>query len=56
MNASIYVWQRAALFDYPTVFNADTRLFIMPEERSVDIDNEHDFSIVEFLIKKRGNK
>lgn len=53
MNASIYVWQRAALFDYPTVFNSDTRLFIMPEERSTDIDNELDFLIVELLMKKR---
>jgi CMP-N,N'-diacetyllegionaminic acid synthase len=55
MNASIYVWQRAALFDYPTVFNADTRLFIMPEDRSTDIDNELDFNIVEFLMKKRNS-
>lgn len=53
MNASIYVWQRTALFDYPTVFNADTRLFVMPEERSTDIDNELDFEIVELLMKKR---
>ena len=55
MNASIYVWQRAALFDYPTVFNADTRLFVMPEDRSTDIDNELDFEIVEFLMKKRNS-
>lgn len=55
MNASIYVWQRAALFDYPTVFNADTRLFVMPEDRSIDIDNELDFEIVEFLMKKRNS-
>ncbi len=54
MNASIYVWQRAALFDYPTVFNADTRLFIMPEERSTDIDNELDFEFVELLMKQRN--
>ena len=55
MNASIYVWQRAALFDYSTVFNADPRLFVMPEERSADIDNELDFEIVEFLMRKRLN-
>lgn len=55
MNASIYVWRRAALFDNPTVFNADTRLFVMPEERSTDIDNELDFEIVEFLMKKRNS-
>jgi len=55
MNASIYVWQREALFKYPTVFNADTRLFVMAEERSTDIDNELDFEIVELLMKKRNN-
>jgi N-acylneuraminate cytidylyltransferase/CMP-N,N'-diacetyllegionaminic acid synthase len=44
------------LFDYPTVFNADTRLFVMPEERSTDIDNELDFEIVELLLKKRNSR
>ena len=56
MNASIYVWQRAALFSYPTVFNADTRLFVMPEDRSVDIDIELDFEIVEFLMNRRNGQ
>ncbi|NER93880.1 MAG: acylneuraminate cytidylyltransferase family protein [Symploca sp. SIO1B1] len=53
MNASIYVWQHDALFNCPTVFNVDTRLLVMPEERSVDIDSELDFAIVELLMKKR---
>ncbi len=56
MNASIYVWKRSALFDYPTVFNADTRLFVMPEERSIDIDTELDFEIVELMMRKRVTK
>jgi N-acylneuraminate cytidylyltransferase/CMP-N,N'-diacetyllegionaminic acid synthase len=53
MNASIYVWKRSALFDLPTVFNSDTRLFVMPPERSIDIDTELDFEIVEFIMRKR---
>ena len=53
MNASIYVWQHQALFSRPTVFNADTRIFVMPEERSIDIDSQLDFEIVEFLMEKR---
>jgi N-acylneuraminate cytidylyltransferase/CMP-N,N'-diacetyllegionaminic acid synthase len=56
MNASIYVWKRSALFESSTLFNADTRLFVMPENRSIDIDNELDFEIVEFIIKKRSKK
>lgn len=56
MNASIYVWQRFALFDYPSIFNPDTRLFVMPEERSIDIDNELDFEMVEFLLRKQTHE
>jgi len=56
MNASIYVWTRAALFDCSTLFNADTRLFVMPEERSIDIDSELDFEIVELMMRKRVAK
>ena len=54
MNASIYVWERSPLFNNPTVFNSDTRLFVMPEERSIDIDTELDFEIVELIMRKRG--
>jgi N-acylneuraminate cytidylyltransferase/CMP-N,N'-diacetyllegionaminic acid synthase len=52
MNASIYVWRRNALLDHPTVFATDTRIYVMPEERSIDIDSELDFEIVELLLKK----
>lgn len=50
MNASIYVWKHHVLFDANTLFNADTKLYVMPEERSVDIDSELDFRIVELLM------
>ena len=53
LNASIYVWRRQSLFEAPTVFNSDTRLFVMPEERSTDIDSELDFQFVEFLMNQR---
>jgi N-acylneuraminate cytidylyltransferase/CMP-N,N'-diacetyllegionaminic acid synthase len=56
MNASIYVWRREALFNHDTVFLPDTRLFVMPEERSVDIDSELDFEVVELLMRKRGGR
>jgi N-acylneuraminate cytidylyltransferase/CMP-N,N'-diacetyllegionaminic acid synthase len=53
MNASVYVWQHDALFANATIFNADTRLYEMPEERSIDIDSELDFKFVEFLFKSK---
>lgn len=54
MNASVYVWRREVLFGSDSVFNADTLLYEMPEERSIDIDSELDFQFVEFLMKARG--
>jgi CMP-N,N'-diacetyllegionaminic acid synthase len=52
MNASIYIWKRGALLGYDTLFTDKTSLFVMPEERSVDIDTEMDWNIVEYIIEK----
>lgn len=53
MNASIYAWRVAAFLENPAVFYPDTRLFEMPQERSVDINSELDFTLVELLLRKR---
>lgn len=50
MNASIYAWTRDALMSDRGLFNPDTQLYVMPEERSIDIDSEVDFRFVEFLM------
>jgi N-acylneuraminate cytidylyltransferase/CMP-N,N'-diacetyllegionaminic acid synthase len=50
MNASIYVWRRDTFMADPRVFYPDTRLFEMPEERSVDIDSVIDLALVELLL------
>jgi CMP-N,N'-diacetyllegionaminic acid synthase len=55
MNASVYVWRRKTLFDLDGVLGPDTRLFEMPEERSLDIDTELDFEIVEYLMRKKAS-
>jgi len=51
MNASIYVWSRAGLFGRRHPFNPDVRLFVMPEERSLDVDSPLDARIVRFLME-----
>lgn len=53
MNASIYVWRVAPFPEQPAVFYPDTRLFEMPEERSIDIDSDLDFALVELLLRQR---
>lgn len=58
MNASIYIWKRQEFLEKNTVFNSDTQLYVMPEERSIDIDSEIDFKFVEFIMSHdaRGEK
>ncbi|MFC4161597.1 acylneuraminate cytidylyltransferase family protein [Chitinimonas lacunae] len=53
MNASVYVWRWPALFDEQGLFRSDTRLYVMPEERSLDIDSELDLRIVTLLLEER---
>ena len=58
LNASVYIWNRKTLlkstkaalernFKYKAVF------YEMPNSRSIDIDSEFDFKLVEFLLKKK---
>jgi CMP-N,N'-diacetyllegionaminic acid synthase len=48
MNASIYVWHASTL--QAGLWNGRTRLYEMPRERSIDIDSEIDFKLVEMLM------
>lgn len=52
MNGSIYVWKRDALLKNPSVFYDDTRLYVMPRERSIDIDEELDLEMAEFMLRR----
>ena len=54
MNASIYIWKRDIILKENSIFLQKTGLYVMPEERSIDIDNELDFDFVEFLLRKRN--
>ena len=52
MNASIYIWNRNSLIRAKTLFIKNMTEYIMPYERSIDIDSELDFKIVELLLNK----
>ena len=54
MNASIYIWKRDILLNNNTIFLEKTGLYVMPEERSIDIDTEDDYKYVEFLMKEKS--
>jgi CMP-N,N'-diacetyllegionaminic acid synthase len=52
MNASIYVWKREALLSAAGLWYPDTRIFEMPEERSLDIDSNYDLEVIRFVAEK----
>ena len=54
MNASIYIWKRDIILNKNSLFLEKTGLYVMPEERSIDIDNELDFKFVEFLMRENN--
>jgi CMP-N-acetylneuraminic acid synthetase len=51
MNSSIYVWWKDVLKRERSVFTSNTRIYEMPKERSLDIDDMYDFSIARCLCK-----
>lgn len=52
MNASIYVMRKNDLFERKTFFTERTKAYLMPEERSVDIDRPLDFEFVSFMLER----
>lgn len=54
MNASIYIWKRDVILNEDSIFLEKTGLFVMPEDRSIDIDNELDYKFVEFIMKDKN--
>jgi CMP-N,N'-diacetyllegionaminic acid synthase len=55
MNGSIYVWRREPFMSAPYIFDNGTRLFEMPRDRSIDIDDELDFQLAA-LAMARGTE
>jgi CMP-N,N'-diacetyllegionaminic acid synthase len=52
MNASIYVYKRDFIMNTDICHSDNTIAYVMPPERSIDIDNQLDFEFIEFLLEK----
>lgn len=52
MNASIYSWWKNILKVEKKIFLKRTKVYVMPKERSIDIDDDLDFKIAEMLLKE----
>jgi len=53
LNGAVYVLSRDFIVNEKRVLGDDTRAYIMPPERSIDIDTELDFKLAELLISER---
>lgn len=52
-NGAIFIFRYSLLKEKHTYYSEDTYAYIMPKERSVDIDSLFDFNYIEYLIGKR---
>ncbi|MFH1079092.1 MAG: acylneuraminate cytidylyltransferase family protein [Pseudomonadota bacterium] len=50
LNASIYVWWKDVLRKEGKIFLKQSKIYVMPKERSIDIDAPLDFKIAELLL------
>ena len=51
-NGAVYVTDRDVVMKENRVLGADTRAYIMPRERSIDIDTEIDLKLAELLMRE----
>lgn len=51
LNGAVYALKKETLFDSIIIDDTSLALHIMPEERSVDIDELRDFELAELLLK-----
>lgn len=51
-NGAIYATRREALVQQHSFYGQDTRAYVMPFERSVNIDTEDDLDFAEFLLAR----
>ena len=54
MNASICVYKTSSLLSMSTLWDGELRLYEMPEDRSIDINRDIDFNLVELLMRQKG--
>lgn len=52
-NGSIFIFKYSLLKGKYTYYSEDTYAYIMPKERSIDIDSISDFNYVDYLMSRR---
>lgn len=55
-NGAIYAFRRALIDEQGTLIGPDTRPYIMPRERSINIDDELDLAFADFLLRRHESE
>lgn len=55
LNGALYIAATRFVTDHRSFFSPDTVAYIMPKQRSIDIDEEKDFEYCEWILKSQGN-
>lgn len=54
INGAVYAWKKGALKSKRKTILNNSRIYVMPKERSVDIDDEIDFETAKMLCKRKA--
>ena len=52
LNASIYIWKRLKLLNSNELISKKTGIYVMPQNRSIDIDSYFDLFLVKQILKR----
>jgi len=55
LNGAVYVAKTSWLLQHKTFISEQTTAYVMPPERSIDIDSEFDFLLAQTLLTKNNN-
>ncbi len=54
LNSSIYVWWKDVLKKTRSLYLENSKIYVMPKRRSIDIDDEVDLELVRLLIEQNS--
>lgn len=55
LNGAIYIFDRNYVGSLTEIYSEGTYAYVMNKEKSVDIDDEFDFKMAEFIMKQSGS-
>jgi len=55
-NGAVYATRRNTLFEEGVIISKNTGVHVMPDDRSVDIDEPIDLLFAEFLLRQKGDQ